>query len=121
MLTGDIHVGKRYGFRENPRSRDDLIEVEIIEVVGRGGHIKVRHRSGMHPGLTEYVKSRQLMVPWNARKAFLRDEQRLRRVQELSNAYGHPVREAAIDTVFEATGYPSLDGEHSGRQPCLRE
>lgn len=41
-----------------------LIEVKVVEKVGRKGHIKVQHLGGETLGLEGYVKTRQIIIPW---------------------------------------------------------
>jgi hypothetical protein len=41
----------------------------------------VRHLGEPHPGLEEYVRSRQILAPWGERKAFLLDEENMQRLE----------------------------------------
>jgi hypothetical protein len=60
-----------------------------------------------NPGLTDYVESGQLIVPWKEVKAFLREETSAHRLREHNEQCGHreddPV-DTAITEVFESVG-----------------
>lgn len=105
MQGAEIHIGQRYGIRLKLTPNEPLWEADAIAKVGRGGRVKVRYgEASPHPGLEEYVHSRQIVVPWRERHAFLHDEERLQRVKAESRDAGDRVRQEAIDTVLTATG-----------------
>jgi hypothetical protein len=39
-----------------------MLEVRLLDKVGRKGKIKIRFEDGPHPGLEEYISTRQLAV-----------------------------------------------------------
>jgi hypothetical protein len=106
MISAEIPPGKRYAVREPARPGVPLQRVEVVEKV-RGRRWKVRFLDEPHPGLTDYVKSANIVVAWADYKAFLRDEERHRRLLEASDrtwpGKDHPVSDA-VDLVFESTG-----------------
>lgn len=59
-----------------------MLQIKLLDKVGRKGKLKVRFEDGPHPGLEEYVSSRQLVVPWGERRALLRDEELAARLEE---------------------------------------
>jgi hypothetical protein len=104
MNQDDIQPGRDYGYRPNPRRHTDLERVNVIERVRRQWKVEW---VDPNPGLQDYVKSANLVVPWNDRRPFLRDEQCSDRLLQSSEATWpgpeHPLTEA-VDTVFAATG-----------------
>jgi len=100
-------IGHRYGMRLKAAVGEPLIEVKVVEKVGRKGHIKVQHLGGETPGLEEYVKTRQILIPWGEHKAFLRDEERLQRAEQASAREGDRAREDATETILFSTGDPA--------------
>ena len=107
MQSSEIAIGNRYGMRLKVSIGEPLTEVKVIEKVGRKGHIKVRHLAGETPGLEEYVKTRQIIVAWGERKAFLRDEERLRRAEQASDKEVDRARADATEAVLFSTGDPA--------------
>lgn len=70
MQGNEIEVGHKYAMREKPSAGQPLVQVQLLEKAGRGGQVKIRRLSDPHAGLEEWVKTRQLMVPWgNARRS----------------------------------------------------
>jgi len=106
MINSELVVGRRYGMRLKVSPGEPLIEVKHLEKVGRKGHVKIEHFGGETPGLSEYVKTRQLIVAWGERKAFLRDEERLDRTERASAKEGTQARRDATETIRFATGEP---------------
>jgi hypothetical protein len=104
MQDSEIEVCGKYAMREKVSVGEPLIEVQVLEKTGHRGQIKVRRLTEPHRGLEEFVKTRQFVVPWADRQAFLRDEQRQRRFNEARSHPGQAIA-GAIDTVFAATGY----------------
>lgn len=43
MQSSEIAISHRYGMRLKAAAGEPLIEVNVIEMVGRMGHIKVQH------------------------------------------------------------------------------
>src|SRR5436309_8217119 len=75
--SASLEIGRLYGYRENPRARgSELLKVKLVAKVGRGGKVRIRFEQGPHPGLEEYVRTANLIVPWGSRQALLRDEER---------------------------------------------
>lgn len=100
--------GRYYGYREKRGTSSPLLKVKLLSKVGRKGAIKVRFEDGPHPGLEEYVRTRQIVVAWSDRQSFLRDE---KRTQELDD-YVRRNRpdsaiEEAVSTVLGSSGEPS--------------
>src|SRR5690242_10413831 len=109
MESALLDEGKLYGFREK-RGRDiPLLKVKLLAKVGRGGRIQVRYEDGPHPGLEEYVHSRQIVVPWSERRRLLRDEEREARLEEAEK--GDSAHAEAVATVLGCSGEPSAWAE----------
>jgi hypothetical protein len=104
MTGSEIKVGQKYGFRLKYSAREPLLEVQIVEKVGRKGMIKIRHLGPPHLGLEEFVKTSSIIVPWKEQKAFIRDEERLHAAREASAKEGDRVRQEATSTILESSG-----------------
>src|SRR3954449_11849207 len=76
MQNHQLEIGRRYAYREKRAVRYSTLKVQLLDKVGRKGKIKIRFEDGPHPGLEEYVSTRQLVVPWGQRQEVLRDEKR---------------------------------------------
>jgi len=63
MESDQLEIGRRYAFREKRGPRYPMLKVRLLDKVGRKGKIKIRFENGPHPGLEEYVSTRQLVVP----------------------------------------------------------
>ena len=113
MQTSQIEVGHKYAMREKVSVGEPLIQVQVLETTGRGGQIKVRHLSEPHDGLEEFVKTRQLLVPWGERQAFLKDEERAQRFDEARQRPNQALA-GAIATVMAATGYSDGSADDDG-------
>ncbi len=98
-------VGKFYAYRE--KRTGSLTKVRLLDKVGRKGKIKVRFEDGPHPGLEEYISTRQLVVPWSQQRALLRDEERERLIYEHCRKTGDRVIAEAACTVLASSGEPS--------------
>ena len=121
MQTDALVIGRRYAFREKRRAGEPLLKVKLIDVVGRKGKVKIRFEEGPHPGLEEFVSTRQLVVPWGERKALLRDEERAARLHEhAANIRDKALTEAA-NAVFESTGERGAYVAESGTAMDERE
>ncbi len=89
------------------RRSEPLEKVKLIAKVGRRGHVKIRYEEGEHPGLEEYVQTRQLVVPWGEVRALHNDEERVERIRSAVNR--DSAREEAVSSVLAASGEPSAD------------
>jgi hypothetical protein len=99
-----LEVGRFYAFRER-RGRDQpMLKIKLLDKVGRKGKVKIRFEDGPHPGLEEYVSTRQLVVPWGQRKAVLRDEEREARLAEHRRSYRDAALGEAASAVLESSG-----------------
>ena len=103
MQTSELVEGRFYAF--HVRRSGPLEKVKLIAKVGRRGHVKIRYEEGEHPGLEEYVQTRQLVVPWGEVRALLRDEERIERIR--SAVKRDSSRQEAVSSVLAASGEPS--------------
>jgi hypothetical protein len=101
--------GRHYAFREKRVAGLPLLKVKLLAKVGRGGKVRIRYEEGPHPGLEEYVSTRQLIVPWGERKAFLRDEERLERLKAHERAGTDQAVATAIEAILAATGVSQVE------------
>src|SRR4051812_29009847 len=92
MRTEELVIGRTHAFRHTRGPDVELLKVRLLDVVGRKGKIKVRFETGPHPGLEEYVATRQLVARWSERRALLRDDEREQRLRE----YAHTMRDGAL-------------------------
>jgi len=92
-----------------------------VAKVGRRGHVKVRYEDGPHPGLEEYVKTRQIVVPWSDRRVFLRDEEQFERLHEHAKGVRGGAIVDAIRRILESSGEPSAGAEVGGLSMPLDE
>jgi hypothetical protein len=104
MDKKSIMPGKHYGIREHAGA--ELQHVKILEPV-RSGKWRVQWVKP-NPGLVDYIRSRDVVVEWTDRHAFLRDErnaQALADAVERSDFPGdqHPLG-TAVGLVLDATG-----------------
>lgn len=108
MQGVDIHPGQEYGFRDVPKHRDELQRIRVLEKVRSKWRVEWIEPN---PGLQEYVRSVQIVVPWGKRRAFLKDEENWNRLVEACAhtwpGNGHPLSEA-IDLILDATGEPGI-------------
>lgn len=112
MDKSQIEVGRKYAMREKVSAGQLLIQVQVLEIA-RGAQVKVRRLSEPHEGLEEYVRTRQLVVPWGERQAFLKDEERARIFDE-ARQWPNQALHGAIETVMEATGYADGGADDDG-------
>jgi hypothetical protein len=63
-------------------------------------------RTDRHPGLEEYVSTRQLVVPWGQRHAVLRDETLAAALDAHAVQVADPALGEAASAVLESTGEP---------------
>jgi hypothetical protein len=113
MQSFQIEVGHKYAMREKVSAGEPLIQVQVLEKTGRRGQMKIRRLSEPHAGLEEWVKTRQLIVSWGERQAFLKDEERERRFDE-ARPKPNQALAGAIRTVMCATGYDDADADDDG-------
>jgi hypothetical protein len=109
METSQLVPNRLYAFREKRVAGEAMLKVRVLEVVGRKGRVKVRFEDGPHPGLDEYVHSRQLVVPWGERTSLLRDEERLERLKQLEREGVDPAVATAVEVILEATGERTVE------------
>jgi excisionase family DNA binding protein len=107
-----IEVGRKYALREKVSAGQPLLQVQVLEI-GRGTQIKVRRLSEPHEGLEEQVRTRQLVVAWGERQAFLKDEE-LARIFDEARQRPNQALHGAIETVMEATGYADGGADDDG-------
>ena len=62
MESHQLEIGRRYAFREKRGPRYPMLKVLLLDKVGRKGKIKIRFEDVPHPGLEEYVSTRQLVA-----------------------------------------------------------
>jgi hypothetical protein len=104
--TQELVIGRSYAFREKRTPGTPLLRVKLLDVVGRKSKVKVRYEDGPHPGLEEYVGTRQIVVPWGERKALLRDEERAARLADYARGMGDKALMEAASAVLAASGEP---------------
>jgi hypothetical protein len=82
-MQGDaMEIGRSYAYREKRGAGQPMLKVKLVDKVGRKGKLKVRFEDGPHPGLEEYIATRDVVCPWGQRTAVIRDEQRAERLEE---------------------------------------
>jgi hypothetical protein len=91
-----------------------MLKVKLLDKVGRRGKLKVRFESGPHPGLEEYVSTRQIVVPWGQRNAVLRDERLSAALDDYSRGRGDPALGEAASAILESTGEPGAGAAADG-------
>jgi hypothetical protein len=113
MQESQIEVGRKYAMRVKVSAGEPLLQVQVVEKTGRRAQVKVRRLSEPHAGLEEFIKTRQLIVPWGERQAFLRDEER---AQQFDAARPRPNQAlaGAIQTVMYSTGYTDASADDDG-------
>lgn len=109
-----LEIGRRYAFREKRGPGQPMLKVKLVDKVGRKGKVKVRFEEGPHPGLEEYVSTRQIVVPWGERNAVMRDERREAALVEHARRVGDPVLGEAASAVLESTGEPGAAAAAAG-------
>jgi hypothetical protein len=99
-----LEVGRFYAFREKRGRGQPMLKVKLVDKVGRKGKVKIRFEDGPHPGLEEYVSTRQIVVPWGQRNEILRDEECEVRLDEHSRSFRDSALGEAASAVLEASG-----------------
>jgi hypothetical protein len=114
MEGHQLQIGRRYAYREKRGPCYPILKVKLLDKVGRKGKIKIRFEDGPHPGLEEYVSTRQLVVAWGKRHEVLRDE----KLAAALDAYAAEAADAALGeaarAVLESTGEPSAGAAATG-------
>ena len=121
METHALVVGRSYAFRTKRDPSEQLLKVRLLDIVGRKGKVKVRFEGGPHPGLEEYVSTRQLIVPWGARQALLRDEQQAARLDGYARTVQDYALAEAANAVLTSTGEPGAYAAERGTSFDERE
>ncbi len=105
MQKRRIEIGGEYGLREPPRPGVPLQRVKVLELV-RSSRWRVEWIEP-NPGLVDFVLSPSIVVPWEQRASFLRDEESHERLLRDSKqhwpGHDHPLS-GAVDTVLQSTG-----------------
>ena len=99
-------IGRSYAYREKRGPDTPMFKVKLLDKVGRKGKIKVRFEDGPHPGLEEYISTRQVVCAWVQRNAVIRDEQRDAQLEEYSAGLRDKAVSEAASAVLFSTGEP---------------
>ena len=106
MVHEELRCGEKYGFRERPRFK--TVPLECIQLLK---HIRGRKWQARwidtHPGLTDYINSAQIIIPWGERNAFLKEERDREAMQQHNEDVGFQPGSAvpdAVHDVFENIG-----------------
>ena len=113
MQESQIEVGHKYAMRVKVSAGEPLLQVQVLEKTGRRAQLKVKRLSEPHAGLEEYVKTRQLIVPWGERQAFLRDEERAQRF-DAARTRPNQALAGAVSVVMASTGYSDGGADDDG-------
>jgi hypothetical protein len=104
MQAFQIEIGTEYGYRDNPLRTEPLQHVKVLE------HVRSKWKVqwiSPNRGLTDYVRSAQLVVAWKERSAFLSDEANWAQLREACErswpGHSHPVSDA-VDLILDSTG-----------------
>src|SRR6266571_3425251 len=79
----------------------------------------IRFEDEPHPGLEEYVSTRQIICAWSDRKTILRDEEREARLAEYEKSHDDKALRYAVDAVLTATGEPGCGYHQAELQRIL--
>ncbi len=109
MQKSEIKIGEEYALRETLKSKKPFQHVKILQ------HIRRNKWKAQwiepNPGLVDYIESRHLVVRWKDRKAFLRDEEQARQIEEDNERRGF-TKVSPLDNVltevFESVGGQGL-------------
>lgn len=109
MQKSEIKIGEKYALRETLKSKKPFQHVKILQ------HIRRNKWKAQwiepNPGLVDYIESRHLVVRWKDRKAFLRDEEQARQIEEDNERQGF-TKVSPLDNVltevFESVGERGL-------------
>ncbi len=120
MDKNALQEGRFYAYREKTSVGTPFLKVKLLEKLAGRPKVKIRFEDGPYPGLEEYVLTRRLVVPWGERKALLRDEERLQRLDEHARDVGrNAALGEAVATVLASSGEPSAWAEWDGL--CMPE
>jgi hypothetical protein len=61
MEGAAMTIGRAYAYRTSPHPGKPMSKVTLVDKVGRKGKIKIRWEDGDHPGLEEYVSTRDII------------------------------------------------------------
>ena len=104
MFRQDIIIGEEYGYREKPQQKGPLRRVKILERVRSQWKVEWIEPNA---GLQDFVKSNHLVIPWQQRREFLRDEASWETLERYCDTcwpgFEHPLSDA-VDTILESTG-----------------
>ncbi len=114
MESHQLEIGRWYAYREKRGPRHAMVKVRLLDKVGRKGKIKIRFEDGPHPGLEEYVATRQLVAPWAQRHAVLRDEKLAAALDAHAAQVADPALGEATSAVLESTGEPGAGAAAAG-------
>src|SRR5947208_2740159 len=109
MLKAEIQPGEAYAIREIRTPGTALQHIRILQHV-RGSKWRAEWIDP-NPGLVDYVESKNLIVRWKERKAFLRDEEAEKRLEEDNESQGYKADsplDQAVGCVFESVGEKGL-------------
>jgi len=105
MVGSELIAGAEYGFREKRNPGSPLTRIKLIQHV-RGARWKAKWID-THPGLVDYVTTKQILVPWKDHKRFLEEERDQARLREHNVEAGYkaasPVADA-LQQIFETVG-----------------
>jgi len=105
MVGSELIAGAEYGFREKRNPGSPLTRIKLIQHV-RGARWKAKWID-THPGLVDYVTTKQILVPWKDHKRFLEEERDQARLREHNVEAGYkaasPVTDA-LQQIFETAG-----------------
>lgn len=119
MQEHELTTGRTYAYREKLSPDCPFLKVKLVEKVGRKGKVKVRFEDGPHPGLEEYVSTRQLVVAWGERKTVLRDEERKKGLAEYERGKDDKALRDASEAVLTSTGEPGAGWDRAELQRIL--
>jgi hypothetical protein len=120
MEGHQLEIGRTYAFREKRSTSSPLLKVKLLDKIGRRGKLKVRFEDGEHPGLEEYVSTRQMLCAWGDRKVVLRDEEREERLAEYEKERGDDkALRDAVQAVLDSTGEPGSGCDEDELQRVL--
>jgi hypothetical protein len=120
MISEALVEGRFYAYRERRGPGHPLIKVKLLEKLGRRGKLRVRFMDGPYPGLEDYVNTRQLVVPWGERRAFLRDEEREQRLEEYCRETRDPAVAEATSAFLRRRESRALALGRTGISGCQR-
>jgi hypothetical protein len=119
MEGHQLEIGRLYAYREKRGPSYPMLKVKLLDKVGRKGKVKIRFEDGPHPGLEEYILTRQLVVSWAERKSVLRDEERAARLEQHAERDRDPALGSAASAVLESSGESGASADASGT--CMTE